>query len=273
MSPISSQGATALVTGASSGIGYEISRLLALDGFKLVLVARDIQRLEEAAELIRKEQPNVSIKTISRDLSDPRAAGDIVQELHRESIKIDVLINNAGYAIYGPFTETALDDETRMMRVNMLSLTDLTKRLLPYMVQNKGGRIMNVASTAGFAPGPFMAVYYATKAYVLSFSEALAEELRGTGVTVTALCPGATETGFQKRAGVGNTIMFSPWKVMDAGTVARIGYRGMMKGKAVVIPGWLNKLMVISIRLGPRRYVTRVARIMQEKRKAKQSPY
>jgi short-subunit dehydrogenase len=205
---------------------------------------------------------------ISSDLSEPQAADEMVQALRKDSVKIDVLVNNAGYAGYGPFTETSLEDELDMMRVNMVSLTHLTKLLLPAMIQQKKGRILNVASTAAFAPGPFMGVYYATKAYVLSFSEALAEELRGTGVTVTALCPGATDTGFQKRARVENTLLFSPWKVMDAETVARIGYRGMMKGKTVVIPGLLNKWMIFSIRLGPRRFVSRFARILQEKRKA-----
>ncbi|HTN42252.1 MAG TPA: SDR family oxidoreductase [Nitrospiria bacterium] len=266
MSPISNQGRTALVTGASSGIGYELGRLLARDDYNLVLVARDGERLEEAAEAIRKEEPKVSIKTISTDLSEPRAAEAIIQELRKESIKIDVLINNAGYGVYGRFAETALDEEVRMMQVNMVSLTDLTKRLLPYMIQKKEGRIMNVASAGGFVPGPFFAVYYATKAYVLSLSEALNEELRGTGITVTALCPGATETKFQNRARVKNTILYKPWKMMDAGTVARIGYRGMMKGKAVVIPGLLNKLMIFSTRFGPRSSVARLTRFIQENR-------
>jgi uncharacterized protein len=257
---------TALVTGASSGIGYEISRLLATDGYRLVLVARDRRRLEEAVERIRKSEPAVAVKVIPKDLSDRRAVDEIVQELRRESIEIHVLVNNAGYAVYGPFVETPLDDELDMMRVNMESLTQLTKRLVPDMIERRGGRIMNVASTAAFAPGPFMAIYYATKAYVLSFSEAFSEELRGTGVSVTALCPGATDTGFQKRARVEKTLLFRPWKVMDAETVARIGYRGMMKGKAVVIPGWLNKWMVLSIRFGPRGFVRRISRSLQDKR-------
>ena len=261
---------TALVTGASSGIGYELSRLLARDGFSLVLVARDNGRLEKAGRELR-EQFNVSVKVIPKDLSEPRAADEVFQALRKEAIEIDVLINNAGYGGYGPFAETVLDDEFRMMQVNMVSLTQLTKRLLPCMIQKQAGRIMNLASTAGFVPGPFMAVYYASKAFVLSFSEALNEELRGTGVTVTALCPGATETGFQNRARAENTILFSKWNVMDAETVARIGYRGMLGGKAVVIPGWRNKLMIFSIRFSPRRYVARIARFIQEKRNTKSS--
>jgi len=268
MSSISHQGTTALVTGASSGIGLELSRLLARDGCRLVLVARDRDRLEKAARELR-ERYNVSVKVIPTDLSKPQAPEAIVRELEHASIEIDILVNNAGYAVYGPFLKTDPGVELEMMQVNMASLTHLTKRLLPHMVKTKAGRIMNVASTAAFAPGPLMAVYYATKAYVLSFSEALADELRGTGVTVTALCPGATETGFQKRAGAEDSMMFKPWKVMDAGTVARVGYEGMMKGKTVVIPGLLNKLLVFSIRLGPRRYVTRIARLMQERRKPK----
>jgi len=269
MSSISNHEKSALVTGASSGIGFELCRLLARDGYRLVLVARDRPRLEQAVEKLRSEFPQAALKWISTDLSEPQAADEIVRELRKESIEIDVLVNNAGFGGYGPFFETAFEDELRMMQVNIISLMDLTKRLLPNMIHKKEGRIMNVASTAGFAPGPFMAVYYATKAFVLSLSEALSEELRGTGVTVTAFCPGATETGFQKRARVENTALFSPWKVMDAGPVARTGYRGMMKGKTVVIPGLLNKLMVNSIRLGPRRIVSRFARNLQEKRNSK----
>jgi uncharacterized protein len=268
MSPTSNKGMTALVTGASSGIGFELSRLLARDGFRLVLVARDRNRLERAARELR-DRFEVSVLVIPMDLSTRTAAEEIVRELQKEAIEINVLVNNAGYALYGPFIETDFENEIGMMQVNMESLTRLTKRLLPAMIKKKEGKIMNVASTAAFAPGPLMAVYYATKAYVLSFSEALSQELRGTGVTVTALCPGATETGFQERARTENTILFSPWKVMDAGTVARIGYHGMMKGKAVVIPGWLNKLMVFSIRMGPRSYIARFSRILQEKRKPK----
>lgn len=268
MSPLSNQGMTALVTGASGGIGLELSRLLARDGCRLVLVARDRDRLEKAASEL-KERFGAAVRVIPKDLSARTAAEEIVRELRKEAIEIDVLVNNAGYAIYGRFFETDLENETGMMQVNMQSLTRLTKWILPAMMRKNRGKIMNVASTAAFAPGPLMAVYYATKAYVLSFSEALSEELHGTGVTVTALCPGATETGFQKRADVGNTILFRPWKVMDAATVARIGYRGMMKGKAVVIPGLLNKLMVFSIRLGPRSTIARFSRILQEKRKPK----
>jgi len=268
MSPISNQGRTALITGASSGIGYELAKLFARDGYSLVLVARDRQRLIRIADEFNRSF-GIDAKIIAKDLSNPTAAEEIIKELQQSSVQIDVLVNNAGYGVYGPFTETDRDDELRMMQVNMVSLTDLTKRLLPYMIQKKAGRIMNVASAGGFVPGPFFAVYYASKAFVLSFSEALAEELRGTGVTVTALCPGATETGFQKRANVEDTILYSPWKMMDAGTVARIGYRGMMKGKPVVITGWLNKLMIFSTRFGPRKYVARLTRFIQENRNAK----
>lgn len=267
MKPPSNRERTALVTGASTGIGYELSRLLARDRYRLVLVARDRPRLEKAAAAIRTEQPKGFLKAIPKDLSDPHAAEEIVRELQTESIRIDVLINNAGYAVYGPFTETSLENELEMMKVNMIGLTELTKRILPTMIEQKGGRIMNVASAGGFVPGPFLAVYYATKAYVLSFSEALAEELRGTGITVTVLCPGATETEFQKRANMGKTILYRPWKVMDAQTVARAGYRGMMRGKPAVIPGLFNKLMIFSIRFVPRRFVARFAGFIQKNRK------
>ena len=253
---------TALITGASSGIGYELTKLFAHDGYNLILVARNHKQLMQVADEL-KEKHGVSVKVISKDLSMASAPEEIFRELEQEAIEIDALVNNAGFATYGLFSETDLDAELQMMQVNMVTLTHLTKLLLPGMLQKRTGKILNVASTAAFQPGPLMANYYATKAYVLSFSEALADELRGTGVNVTALCPGATESGFQKRANMQDSKLFTG-KILDAQTVARIGYRGLMTNKTVVIPGLRNKILVESVRFFPRKIVRRVVRNMQE---------
>jgi short-subunit dehydrogenase len=253
---------TALITGASSGIGYELTGLFARDGYNLVLVARNQRQLLQMADEL-KEQYRVSVKIISKDLSAASAPEEIFTELEQESIEIDALVNNAGSATYGLFSETNLDVELQMMQVNMVTLTHLTKLFLPGMLKKRMGKILNVASTAAFQPGPLMAVYYATKAYVLSFSEALADELRGTGVNVTALCPGPTASGFQKRAQMEDSKLFSG-QIMDAQTVAHIGYHGLMTNKRVVIPGLRNRMLVEVVRFTPREMVTRVVRNMQE---------
>src|SRR5437660_3103014 len=225
----------ALITGASSGIGYELTRLFAHDGYNLVLVARNQKQLVQMADEL-KEKYSVSVTVISTDLSAASAAAEIFTELQQESRGIDALVHNAGFATYGLFSETELDAELQMMQVNMVTLTHLTKLFLPGMLQKRTGKILNVASTAAFQPGPLMAVYYATKAYVLSFSEALANELHGTGVTVTALAPPATRSGFQRRAAMEDSKLVQG-RIMDARTVAEAGYRGWMGGKAVVVPG------------------------------------
>lgn len=257
---------TALITGATSGIGYELSKLFARDGYDLVLVARDGQKLNHVADELRTRY-GINVKIISKDLSGRTAAEAVFDELHKQSIRIDVLVNNAGYALHGPFRETDLGSELGMMQINMESPTQLTKLLLGPMIKRGEGKILNVASTASFHPGPWMAVYYATKAYILSFSEALANELQETGVTVTALCPGPTKTRFQERAGIEAMKRYGGWRVLDAETVARVGYRGMMEGRTVVVPGLFNKLLVFTVRLGPRNLVTRIARRLQEGRK------
>ena len=185
--------------------------------------------------------------------------------LEARGIDVDVLVNNAGYALYGAFTETDLADELAMIQVNIVALTHLTKLLVRKMVARKDGRVLNVASTAAFQPGPLMAVYYATKAYVLSFSEALANELSGTGVTVTALCPGPTKTGFQARAQMEESKLVRGKEIMTSETVARAGYAGMMKGKTVVIPGMSNKMLAQAVRFLPRNTVTKMVRNAQER--------
>ncbi|HTP80217.1 MAG TPA: SDR family oxidoreductase [Bacteroidota bacterium] len=260
-----SRTATALVTGASGGIGFELAKLLAHDRCNLVLVARSEDRLMEIAAELRKEY-RISVRVLVKDLSDSDAPRQIFDTLRSEDIRIDILVNNAGYTVFGEFARTPATTELEMMQVNMVALTHLTKLFLPEMLRQKKGRILNLGSTASFQPGPLMAIYYATKSYVLFFSEALAEELRGTGVTVTCLCPGPTQTGFQKRGGMEKSKLVAGKKIMDAHTVAEMGYRGMMKGKRIVIPGFRNKMLAQSIRISPRRVTTKIVRLLQENR-------
>jgi short-subunit dehydrogenase len=197
----------------------------------------------------------------------PSASKEIYDWVQKQSLNPGILVNNAGYGASGRFAETDIKSEIEMMQVNMISLVELTKYFLQDMIEKKKGRILNVASTAAFAPGPLMSIYYATKAFVLSFSEALSNELKGTGITVTALCPGPTRTGFQERANLEKSRLFS-LKVMNARTVALKGYKGLMKGKAIVIPGLFNKLLILSVRLSPRTMVAKITRWMQESRKS-----
>lgn len=257
----------ALITGASTGIGYALSRLFAADRHNLVLVARQEQRLTQVADELHREF-GIAAKVLVADLARPEAPQMIVDTVRKESLQISYLVNNAGIGLGGKFAETDLATELAMMQINMGALVHLTKLFLPDMLARRSGRIMNVASTAAFQPGPLMAVYYATKAFVLSFSEAIANELKGTGVTVTALCPGPTESEFQKRAHIENTRLIKGklmgW--MTAEEVAKIGYEGLMKGKRLVIPGLINKLGVHSVRISPRAVVTQVARLLQESR-------
>jgi hypothetical protein len=253
---------TALITGASGGIGYELAKIFARDKHTLVLVARNGQKLNQiAVELRQLGAPDVVV--IPKDLAALETPDEIFAETERRQIKIDYLVNNAGFGERGSFLETNLDNELEMIQVNVVALTHLTKLYLPGMVQRKFGRIMQVASTAAFQPGPFMAVYYATKAFVLSFSDAVHEELRGSGVTMTALCPGATETGFAARASMKGSKLFR-MRVMDAKSVAEIGYRGFMQGRPTVITGARNRLMAWSVRFAPRSLVLKVVREIQE---------
>jgi short-subunit dehydrogenase len=206
------------------------------------------------------------VHVIPADLARPEAPAQIFVEAARRGLQVDVLINNAGFGAYGEFASTKLQEELDMIQVNISALTHLTKLALPGMLERKRGRIMNVASTAGFQPGPLMAVYYATKAYVVSFSEAIANELQGTGVTVTCLCPGPTATEFASRADMEKSRLFKLGR-MSSEEVARIGYRGMMRGKTLIIPGAKNKVIMESVRFTPRKLVTAVARSMQERTK------
>lgn len=255
---------TALITGASSGIGYELSKLFAQNGHDLVLVARNQAKLNQLAVLLI-EQYGIQVKVIAVDLSTPSAPDEIFSELERDSIRVDILVNNAGTQVYGLFAKNDLTKELQMIQINLTTLTQLTKLFLPGMIERQNGKILNIGSTGSFAPGVYNAVYCATKAYVLSFSEAIAEEIEGTGVTVTCLCPGATQTDFISKAGMDNVNLFQS-QVMDAATVAKIGYEGLMKEKRVVVAGLANKLTVFSIRFAPRWFVTKSSKRMMAQR-------
>jgi len=204
------------------------------------------------------------VTVLPKDLTEPKAADEIAASLFEASIPVDVLVNNAGFGLQGPFISTDLQDELDMLQVNVTALTHLTKLMLPGMLSRKAGGVLNVASTAAFQPGPLMAVYYASKAYVLALSEALTEELRGTGVTVTALCPGATHTAFQQRAGLDRARIFRAG-VMDAPRVARVGYRGFRRGRAIVIPGMKNNILACAAQVAPRGLVRRIVHVLNGK--------
>lgn len=252
---------TALITGASSGIGLDLAHLFAQDGHDVVLVARSEARLRElAGELEGKHR--VAARVVVADLAKP----DAPREVFEAAGAVDILVNNAGYGLSGKFAETDLRTELDMIQVNVTALTHLTKLFLRPMVERGRGRILNIASTASFQPGPLMAVYYATKAYVLSFSEAIGEELSGTGVTVTALCPGPTATGFQQKAKLGSEALLKLMKPVPSMEVARAGYRALMRGRRVVVPGVKNKIGVQSVRVSPRALVTRVVHALQARR-------
>ena len=253
----------ALITGASSGIGAALASRFAEHGYDLVIVARGRQALQALANELT-HQHGIAVTVIPKDLAISSAPDELAAQLQQQGIHVDVLVNNAGFATYGLFAEIDLKAEQDMMQVNMVTLTHLTKLLLPGMLQRGRGKILNVASTAAFQPGPLMAVYYATKAYVLSFSEALAEELRGSGVSVTALCPGPTRSGFQERAKMQQSRLVQG-EIMDVDTVARAGYQGLIGNKRIVIPGGQNKLLAFATRLLPRNLVTRLARQAQER--------
>ena len=251
---------TALVTGASSGIGLDLCRLLARDGARLVMSASNEERLRRAAGWVRQEAPNAEVLVVPADLDRAGAATDLHARVIDEAGPIDFLVNNAGIGIAGPFAETDLSRMLDILQVNMTSLVELTHPCLRGMLGRRRGRILNVGSMAGFLPGPLMAVYYASKAFVLSFSEALAEEVSGSGVTVTALCPGPTTTGFQKRAGLTSTRSQSPRWVMASAPVAAAGYRGALEGRRIVIPGVANRALIQTLRVLPRAAVTAAVR-------------
>jgi len=255
----------ALITGASGGIGYELAKLFARDGHNLLLVSRDGAKLEQVAREI-KAAHRVRCTIFAGDLAVPGSPDALYAEIKKAPFDIEVLVNNAGFGSLGPFHERPLEEQLEMIQLNVTSLAHLTRLVLPEMVTRGRGRVVNVASIAAYQPGPFMAVYYATKAFVVSFSEAIANELHGTGVKVTAICPGPTTTGFGKRAGAESSNLFQKRMTMDAAAVARIGYEGMKRNKTVVITGGKNRLLVLGSRLVPRRLSANIARSLNEPR-------
>ncbi|MFZ0707026.1 MAG: SDR family oxidoreductase [Candidatus Korobacteraceae bacterium] len=255
---------TALITGASSGIGLELAHLFAQDGYRLVLVARNRSALRLLGDDLQSRY-GITVRIAPKDLAHPASPDELYHELQESGVVLDVLVNNAGFGAAGAFLNTKWNDESEMIQVNIAALTHLTKLFLP-QIRAREGKLLNVASVAAFLPGPFMSVYYASKAYVLSFTEAVAEEMIGTGVTVTCLCPGPVNTNFQKRAYLQGATMTNSPLTVDVREVARIGYEGMKQGKRIVIPGRKNRLLVEGIRLAPRNMLTRVVRRLQEKK-------
>lgn len=253
---------TALVTGASGGIGRELSLILSGNGYDIIAVARSKDALDCLASDIRSRHGR-EVRVIPCDLSAPGTAREMCSGIGT----VDVLVNNAGFGDYGPFADCDPDKQMRMIDLNVRALTDITRALLPGMVERGNGRIMNVASVAAFEPGPLMSVYYATKAYVLSFSEAIQEELRGTGVTVTALCPGPTNTGFASAAGATGSNLFKEAAGADVKKVAAYGYRCMMHGKPVAVCGLSFKFLTFCVRLLPRGATRRMVHYIQGKTK------
>lgn len=255
---------TALISGASSGIGLELARIHASKGGDLVLVARNKTKLDEL-KIELEAKFNISVYTIGKDLSASDSAQEVYDETQKQNIQIDYLINNAGFGGFGMFVETKWDMELQMINLNITTLTQFTKLYLKEMVKRKSGRIMNVASTAAFQPGPTMAVYCASKAYVLSFSEAVDNEVREFGISVTSLCPGATESGFFTAAAMEESNLVKGKKLPSSKEVAEYGYTAMMKGQTVAIQGLMNYIMANSVRFSPRSLVVKLARKFLEK--------
>ena len=252
---------TVLITGASSGIGLELAKLFAADKSHLVLVARRRDKLEELAHELRGAS-GVECRVLPQNLADPAGPRAVFAELTAAGVTVDVVVNCAGFGFMGAVSEIPVQRQMDMVQVNVSSLTHLTTLFLSGMLARGRGGILNVGSVAGFQPGPNMAVYYATKAYVLSYSEALAEEVAGTGIRVSCLAPGPTATGFGSHSGLEHSLLFK-MGMMDAAAVARLGYRGFRRGKVLVIPGWQNKVVPWYSRLVPRIVVRKVVKYLQ----------
>lgn len=253
----------ALITGASGGIGEHFARIHAAKGGDLVLIARSEGKLNTLAEELQ-QQHNVQVEVLVKDLSQPQEVQASYDYLKKQNIEVEYLINNAGFGTYGSFTQTSWTAEAGMIDLNVRSLTHFCKLWAPEMAQRGYGKILNIASTASYQPGPFMAVYFATKHYVLAFSDALAEELKGTGVTVTTLCPGPTASGFQEEANMQNAKMVKGKKMPSSEAVAQYGYQKMQAGKRVVIHGTANRLIAIFAKMMPTPVASAITRKVTE---------
>lgn len=260
---------TALITGSSNGIGYELARIHAMKGGDLILVARSLSKLREIREQLENKY-HVQVYIIGKDLSVASSAKEIFEEVKENHITVEYLINNAGFGNFGLFAESDWSRQEQMINLNVTTLAYFTWLFLPEMIYRRSGKVMNVASVASFAPGPTMAVYYATKAFVLSFSEAIYNEVSDYGITVTALCPGPTQSGFQETASLQGSKLFTGKNIPAAREVAQYGYRSMMKGKTVAIHGIKNKILAHSIRIAPRSLVPKITRRIQEKQYVKE---
>ena len=254
---------TVLITGASSGIGREFSKLFAEKGYRLVITARREKNLEE----FKKMYPEHNVEVIPCDLGSEAGAEYLYNEVKKRSIKVDILINNAGFGLFGEFYETDIEKEKKMIDLNVKALVELSKYFLQEMLERNSGRILNVASIAAFQPGPYISVYYASKAFVLSFSEALRNEVRNTGVCISVLCPGPVETEFEKSSELTKSKLFSKLKPITAEKVAYAGYRGLMKNRAVIIPGFFNRAAITAGTFVPTGIKVNIARKIQEKKK------
>jgi len=256
---------TALITGASAGIGLEFAKIFAKGKYNLVITARNETKLNELASEI-KTKNNVNVKVITKDLSKQSAGEEIFDELKNENIVTDVLINNAGFGVFDNYWDVELQDEKDMLQVNIMALAELTNLFAKDMANRGGGKILNVASTAAFQPGPTMAGYYASKAFVLSYSQAVDFELRKKGVQVSTLCPGPTITEFQIRANMEDLNLFKKGFTMSAEEVAQIGYNGLMKGKPVIIAGAMNKISAMSSKISPSKVSMKIVNWLQSKK-------
>lgn len=255
---------TALITGASSGIGLELCKIFARNKYNLVMVSQNTERIEKAKSIVLKENSKIKVINIVKNLSEPLSSEEIFNYTEKNSIQIDILVNNAGVQVYGDFHEVNVDDTLNMMYLNMFSLTKLTSLYVKGMVERGYGKILNLGSTGSFQPCPLNSVYCASKAFVLYFSEGIREELKGTGVTVTTLCPGATKTSFAKRANIENIKLFRG-KLLNASDVAEKGYRALMDNKSIVVTGIYNKIMTEAVRFIPRNIVTKLGMNMMKK--------
>jgi len=256
---IEPKNSTVLITGATGGIGRELAVVFAHHGYNLCITARNPQVLRSQSEDLQRTY-QVRCTWQACDLSRPSAAETIFNHLQEQHLQIDILVNNAGFGNWGKFDQTELGTELEEIQLNIIAVVKLTKLFLPVMMKRRSGKILNVASTAGFVPGPYMSIYYATKAFVLSFSEALREEVKGTGVTISVLCPGETKTNFQKRASIEETNLTLKGFVMNPEIVARKAFDGLMKNKPVIIPGTRNKFLIFSTRILPRAIIRQIVR-------------
>ena len=254
---------TALITGASRGIGFELSKLFAQDSYNLILIARSKKTLIEIQQDLSKKY-NIKVLIMIKDLSVPNIAFEIFNELRNKQIKVDVLVNNAGIGDFDKFQNQKISKISRIMQINIISLTELTRLFIDEMIEEKEGKILNISSMAAFQAGPYMAVYYASKAYVQSFSEAITSELRGTGVTVTTLCPGPTKSGFQQEVGSGNSKLSKFNFLFSSEKVAKSGYKALQKGKSIKIPGLIYRFLLNTSRILPRKIKIKIIRKTQE---------